>query len=243
MTNSDSTQVVLVSLSGCSSNGKTTIAKLLARIVPDLTLIHEDDFFKHDKDIPVNSKYGIQDWDCVGALDFDSFKAELDNIRRTGRIDAKLIHNNNVDSLDKFNLNEASLQPIREKFELLPDNLRIVLVDGFLIYHDKSVASKFDVRLLIRAPYETLKKRRAARPGYQTLDSFWVDPPYYFDDFVYKNYKEAHAHLFIDNNVEGQLKYELNDSIKDFNNDEDVQISTALTWVSDQIVNYCSSLR
>ncbi|KAL3232467.1 Nicotinamide riboside kinase [Nakaseomyces bracarensis] len=232
-------KVVLIALSGCSSSGKTTLAKLTAQLFPQATLIHEDDFYKHDEDVPMNTKYNIQDWDSVEALDFELFAKELDNISRSGTVSSKLIHNNNVDSLEKFQLDQERMDLLKARFEKVSTDLKIVIVDGFLIFHDPVISSKFDLKLFIRAPYDVLKSRRAARPGYQTLDSFWVDPPYYFDEFVYKTYRDAHSHLFVDNNVEGELKPEVSKTIKDFNNDDNTDINDALDWVCDQIVSYC----
>lgn len=107
-----SKKVILVALSGCSSSGKTTIAKLTANLFKEATLIHEDDFYKHDKDVPVDSKYNIQNWDSPEALDFKLFGTELDLIKQTGKIATKLIHNDNVDDpFTKFHIDEqASLE-------------------------------------------------------------------------------------------------------------------------------------
>lgn len=232
-------KTILIALSGCSSSGKTTLAKLTAQMFPQATLIHEDDFYKHDEHVPMNTKYNIQDWDSVDALDFDLFAKELDNIASTGTIDSNLIHNNNVDSLDKFQLDQSRMEQMKVKFSQIPPDLKIIIVDGFLIFHDPLISSKFDLKLFIRAPYEVLKRRRAARPGYQTLDSFWVDPPYYFDEFVYRTYRDAHKHLFINNDVEGELKPDVSKTIKDFNNDDNTDINDALEWVCDQIVAFC----
>lgn len=232
-------KTILIALSGCSSSGKTTLAKLTAQMFPQATLIHEDDFYKHDEHVPMNTKYNIQDWDSVDALDFDLFAKELDNIASTGTIDSNLIHNNNVDSLDKFQLDKSRMEQMKVKFSQIPSDLKIIIVDGFLIFHDPLISSKFDLKLFIRAPYEVLKRRRAARPGYQTLDSFWVDPPYYFDEFVYRTYRDAHQHLFINNDVEGELKPDVSKTIKDFNNDDNTDINDALEWVCDQIVAFC----
>ncbi|KAK5781716.1 hypothetical protein RI543_000902 [Arxiozyma heterogenica] len=235
-------KVVLVGLSGCSSSGKTTIAKLTSNLIDRSILIHEDDFFKHDDQIPINPKYNIANWDSPEALDLSLFSKELDHIRETGQTKTELIHNNNVDDLDKFQINPSILDQIRLKYSNIDSNLRIVIADGFMLFNDDDIRSKFDIKLLIRAPYEQLKKRRAARNGYQTLDSFWVDPPYYFDEFVYKSYSDTHGPLFINNDVEGQLDPIRSSDIKDFMNSDDVSIDNTLEWVCNQIVASCQQL-
>lgn len=147
------------------------------------------------------------------------------------------MHNNNTDDIAKFNLDPGFLQTLRYKLNAVVKSTTIVLVDGFMIYNSPRLTSKFDLKLFVRAPYEVLKERRSARPGYQTLDSYWVDPPYYFDEFVYDSYKTSHADLFIDGDVEGSLNPQTAAGIKDFNNDSQTSLMEALSWATDEICN------
>ena len=39
-------KAVVVGISGCSSSGKTTLARLLRDIFPSTFILHEDDFYK-----------------------------------------------------------------------------------------------------------------------------------------------------------------------------------------------------
>ncbi|CUS22319.1 LAQU0S05e02696g1_1 [Lachancea quebecensis] len=229
-------QVLLVGISGCSSSGKTTLAKLSAELLPTAVLIHEDDFFKHDEDIPFNGKYQIRDWDSPEALDMNLFGKELDHIKKTGNVSTELIHNNNHDNSEATEVRPEIQEEIKNKFAKVfnETSTKVVFVDGFMMFNDQHIASKFDLKLLIRAPYATLKKRRAARSGYQTLDSFWIDPPYYFDEFVYRSYARSHSHLFEGGNVEGVLKKD--SKILDFVNDDTTDINDALMWVCDCVV-------
>ncbi|EJS42016.1 nrk1p [Saccharomyces arboricola H-6] len=236
-----SKKVILVALSGCSSSGKTTIAKLTAKLFAKATLIHEDDFYKHDNDVPVDTKRNIQNWDSPEALDFELFSKELDIIKLTGKISVKLIHNNNVDDpLTKFQIDERVWNDLTAKYNSIDTNkYEVVIVDGFMIFNNNEISKKFDLRILVRAPYEVLKKRRASRKGYQTLDSFWVDPPYYFDEFVYRSYSENHAHLFVNGDVEGLLDPVKAKHIREFRNDGSTPIETSLEWVCQAILKLC----
>ncbi|KAL6948620.1 hypothetical protein ACO0QE_001092 [Hanseniaspora vineae] len=243
MTNS---QTVIVGLSEASSSGKTTLAKLITQLLPpeNVILIHEDDFFKHDDQVPIDKKYGIANWDCPEALDLPSFNEELKLIKLNGTaaILKELIHNNNVDSIDKFELDQGVVENLKQGFaSMLPPSCKIIIVDGFMMYQDDTLRSKFDVKLLVRAPYGTLKTRRAARPGYQTLESFWVDPPYYFDEFVYKSYKQTHARLFMDDNVESQNGMKPEFGISLFDNDDETPIECGLEWIFNALQTYFSS--
>lgn len=39
-------RALIVALSGCSSSGKTTLARLLRDIFPNTFILHEDDFYR-----------------------------------------------------------------------------------------------------------------------------------------------------------------------------------------------------
>lgn len=41
-------KAIIVALSGCSSSGKTTLARLLRDIFPNTFILHEDDFYKEE---------------------------------------------------------------------------------------------------------------------------------------------------------------------------------------------------
>ncbi|AQZ13915.1 NRK1 (YNL129W) [Zygosaccharomyces parabailii] len=234
-------KMFLVAVSGCSSSGKTTIAKIIAKLCPEITLIHEDDFYKHDEEVPYDEKRHIRNWDSPDALDLTLFGKELDTIKETGEISSQLVHNNNVDDISKFNLDYNFLKSLKMKLSEVSRKWKIVLVDGFMIYNSTALTAKFDLKLFFTAPYEVLKARRNARPGYQTLDSYWVDPPYYFDEFVYKSYKASHEPLFINGNVEGELNPETAPGIKRFVNGSHTLLTHALEWVTDEICKAASA--
>jgi nicotinamide/nicotinate riboside kinase len=43
-------KAVVVGISGCSSSGKTTLARLLRDLFPNTFIIHEDDFYKPESE-------------------------------------------------------------------------------------------------------------------------------------------------------------------------------------------------
>ncbi|EDO18581.1 hypothetical protein Kpol_1048p11 [Vanderwaltozyma polyspora DSM 70294] len=167
---------------------------------------------------------------------------ELCQIKSTGEIRSKLIHNDNVDDLSKFKLDTSYVDKIKQLYGSIDPSVKVILVDGFMLYNDKRISDLFDLKLLIRSPYSVLKQRRAARSGYQTLDSFWKDPPYYFDEFVYKSYVETHGFLFKDHNVEGELNPAIAKEIRDFNNGDGVAIKDAISWVCHNIIDLCKNI-
>jgi nicotinamide/nicotinate riboside kinase len=42
----DNAKAVIIAISGASSSGKTTLARLLRDIFPNTFILHEDDFYK-----------------------------------------------------------------------------------------------------------------------------------------------------------------------------------------------------
>ncbi|CAK7233899.1 ribosylnicotinamide kinase [Sporothrix bragantina] len=76
-------KAIIVGISGCSSSGKTTLARLLRDIFPNTFILHEDDFYKNDKDIPI-SVDGLADWDCAEALSLPDMEQALAHIRTHG---------------------------------------------------------------------------------------------------------------------------------------------------------------
>jgi nicotinamide/nicotinate riboside kinase len=46
----DEPRTILIGISGCSSSGKTTLARLLRDMFPETFILHEDDFYKPESE-------------------------------------------------------------------------------------------------------------------------------------------------------------------------------------------------
>ncbi|KAI0112246.1 nicotinamide riboside kinase 1 [Nemania sp. FL0031] len=77
-----SRKAIIVGISGPSSSGKTTLARLLRDVFPHTFILHEDDFYRPETELP--SKHGLLDWDCAEALNFDDMSRALEHIRAEG---------------------------------------------------------------------------------------------------------------------------------------------------------------
>ncbi|KAI5962215.1 NRK1 [Candida pseudojiufengensis] len=234
--------VVLIAFGGPSSSGKTTVARTIQSLIPQKTkLIHLDDFYLTDSKIPIDSKTGYQNWDCPEALDFKKFKKYLVGLKNGEEpISVESIQPKDTD----LKLNEEESSQIRhvidsnlKKF----DNKKIVFVDGFMLFHDPSIIKLFDISLFFHATFDTLKTRRDARKGYNTAEGFWVDPPNYFKSIVWPAYEESHKHLFIDDDINKNLKPDLLKTykIKELNNGESQNlfslVTNALNFIIDNL--------
>lgn len=203
--------ILLLGISGPSSSGKTTLSRLLRDIFPphQITLLHLDDFYLTDADIPV--KHGIQDWDCIESLNLPQLHSTLAYIKEHGKSPPDFVSQEDQNSVGAHGVDEKELTRLMVHTRQLVEDKRwkrrICIVDGFLLFSEgmKDVRELFDVRLFLRTSYATAKKRREARSGYVTLEGFWEDPPGYVDKIVWPNYVQDHAFLFEGQDVEGEL--------------------------------------
>jgi nicotinamide/nicotinate riboside kinase len=202
---------LLLGISGPSSSGKTTLSRLLRDLFPphQLTILHLDDFYHTDTNIPV--KNGIQDWDCIESLNLPQLQSTLAHIKTHGNIPPDFVSKEDQNSVGEHGVDAQVVQRLnRSVGELVTAsnwNRKIVIVDGFLLFSEemKEIRDMFDVRLFLRTSYETAKQRREARSGYVTLEGFWEDPPGYVDQIVWPNYVKDHKFLFENGDVEGKL--------------------------------------
>ncbi|KAI4719654.1 P-loop containing nucleoside triphosphate hydrolase protein [Aureobasidium sp. EXF-10727] len=239
-------KAVLIGVSGVSSSGKTTLARLLRDIVPNTFILHEDDFYKTDQEIPVNAD-GVQDWDCLESLDLGSLEQALDFIKTHGYLppnleskeDKNAVGESGVDRQRVAELQEAAREKLDAKFDV-----PVFIIDGFLLFSQEMqhIRELFDIKLFLRANHKTVKQRREARTGYVTLEGFWEDPPGYVDSVVWANYAKDHAFLFEDGDVEGKLRDDLCEELKIDTAPLKVQgnMTACVEWAYDKIMNHLS---
>ena len=213
----DKQKAILVGVSGVSSSGKTTLARLLRDIFPRTFILHEDDFYKTDTEIPVNSE-GVQDWDCLGSINLPDLEKALDYIKSHGNLPTWLDSKEDQNSVGESGVRKERIAELkRQAHDSFSDDqgTRIAIIDGFLLFSEemKSIRELFDVKVFLRTDYKTAKSRREARSGYVTLEGFWEDPPGYVDNIVWPNYVKEHAFLFEDGNVEGSLNHEVSQQL------------------------------
>ncbi|EDN03798.1 conserved hypothetical protein [Histoplasma mississippiense (nom. inval.)] len=221
-----SRKTIVVGISGPSSSGKTTLARLLrtvftpesngARIADSgaiekeradgagkggvgnreavkVFIIHEDDFYKPDDQIPVtttSSGKRVQDWDTVEALDIRQLVSALSYVRSRGVLPPRLKSKEDLNEVTGSGVDEDTIRRIRHRVtrtmetillstksetDSLP--LSLVFLEGFLLYAPpgdenhplRAVHDSIQVPLFLPATYSVLKKRREGRTGYVTI--------------------------------------------------------------------------
>lgn len=210
---SDPRPVLLIGISGPSSSGKTTVSRLLRDIFPKTTILHLDDFYLTDVEVPV--KDGVQDWDCLESLDVKGLRDALIYIKTHGNSPLDFVSKEDQNSVGEHGVAKDVVEGLKARVDKMVRErgweTPIAIVDGFLLFAEsmKEIRELFDVRLFLRTSYETAKRRREARSGYVTLEGFWEDPPGYVDKIVWPNYVQDHAFLFKEKDVEGDLDEEV----------------------------------
>ncbi|TKX21238.1 AAA domain-containing protein 9 [Elsinoe australis] len=204
-------KTILIGISGVSSSGKTTLSRLLRDVFPRTFILHEDDFYKTDNEIPV--KNGVADWDCIESLNLPAMQEALTYIKEHGTSPPGLVSKEDQNSVGEVKVNADVLVSLKTKAkqEFGDGTSKVAIVDGFLLFSEemKAIRELFDVKLFLRTDYKTARSRRGARKGYVTLEGFWEDPEGYVDDVVWPNYVKDHAFLFGDGDVEGEVRSEL----------------------------------
>ncbi|KAM0261034.1 hypothetical protein ACHAQJ_002473 [Trichoderma viride] len=207
-------KALIVALSGCSSSGKTTLARLLRDIFPNTFILHEDDFYRPEVELPM--KHGLLDWDCAEAIDISAMAEALSYIRQHASFPPTLDSKEDQNSVGECPVSPSTISDLKSKVSsLLPSNhplsnsaLRLCLLDGFLLYPPSmsSIQPHLDIKLFLRTSYAKAKARREARDGYVTLEGFWADPPGYVDKIVWPNYVAEHSWMFQGGDVEAEYK-------------------------------------
>lgn len=201
---------LIIGISGPSSSGKTTLARLLRDIYPNIFLLHEDDFYKTDTEIPKHPGTDLADWDCLDAINIPAFSAALQHIREHGSAPPDFVSKEDRNSVGKVDVEASLIEDLKWRASrwMYQDLPPLVIIDGFLLYSEgmRDVRQHFDAKLFVRTDYATAKQRREARSGYVTLEGFWEDPPGYVEKVVWPNYVQDHAFLFEGGDVEGEVK-------------------------------------
>ncbi|KAL2265376.1 hypothetical protein VTJ83DRAFT_6476 [Remersonia thermophila] len=222
----DKPRTILIGISGCSSSGKTTLARLLRDWFPETFILHEDDFYKPESELP--QTHGFVDWDCPEAISIPDLEAALVHIRATGTLPPTLNSKEDLNSVGPSPLTPARraaleskvrawLQPGRPGADIFPPpspdgnaaaaaaaaartKTRICILEGFLLFSPprfSAVMALLDVKLFLRASKRAALDRRARRDGYVTLEGFWADPPGYVDRVVWPGYVKHHRWMFV----------------------------------------------
>lgn len=208
--------VIIIAVGGPSCSGKTTLAKHLLRILPNSSILHQDDFAPPSELIPIHPTLGVQDWDHPeGAIEWPRMRNVLKYIKEhNGTFPPEHSSHDFMNAQVPVHIDEDIAKRWKSKFSdfHIPssetEEMVYVIADGFLLYWDEECRKSYDVQFFVRESENVLRKRREERQGYHTAEGLmWKDPPNYWQQIVWPSYIYAHQHLFTDGNVEsGSIK-------------------------------------
>ncbi|KAF4585820.1 Nicotinamide riboside kinase [Ophiocordyceps camponoti-floridani] len=242
-----SPSALIVAISGCSSSGKTTLARLVRNLFPGTFILHQDDFYRPEAELPF--KNGLRDWDCAEAVDVPAMMEALTYIHHHASFPPTLESKEDQNAIGNCPIPSQVINTLKSRIEtslppshpLLTGSLRLCLLDGFLLYA-KSMAAlqpSLDVKLFVRASYASAKARREARAGYVTIEGFWEDPPGYVEAVVWPNYVADHGWMFEGADVEGPYRKDALESagIRTLDDEKpDVDLAVTLEWMVNTIL-------
>lgn len=220
-------RTLILSLSGPSSSGKTTLARLLRTILntplplpyPKISsfILHEDDFYVTDALIPIDPATGLADWDCLGAIDVEALILALKHIKLHGRPPDELVSKEDQNEVGDSGVGEQTIEEVGREFRGRlegavkgVEELKVAIIDGFLLYAPPENGSPLapllellDVKLFLRTTQAKMRERREKRKGYVTLEGFWEDPEGYLEKIVWPNYERDHKWMFEGGDADG----------------------------------------
>ncbi|KOS45480.1 hypothetical protein ACN38_g3622 [Penicillium nordicum] len=127
MSNPVHEKAVVIGISGPSSSGKTTLARLLQRVFCGVNLkpedsrlntfiIHEDDFYFPDDKIPYTTTASgekIQDWDTASAIDIPFLSQALHYVRENGTLPPRLRSKEDQNDATDSGISDDLVQELR----------------------------------------------------------------------------------------------------------------------------------
>ncbi|KAH8697670.1 P-loop containing nucleoside triphosphate hydrolase protein [Talaromyces proteolyticus] len=155
-----SAKTIVIGLSGPSSSGKTTLARLLRTIFAvdnrvRTFIIHEDDFYHSDDKIPVTTTAKgelVQDWDTIGAIDVNFLASALAYVREHGTLPPRLQSKEDQNEATDPGVTQAKIESISQSVQARLSNsqeysktagsgtgeelppLTVAILEGFLLY-------------------------------------------------------------------------------------------------------------
>ncbi|KAJ5297472.1 hypothetical protein N7508_007721 [Penicillium antarcticum] len=186
-------KATIIGISGPSSSGKTTLARLLQRIFCGVNLtangdvnlntfiIHEDDFYFPDDQIPtvtLPSGKQIQDWDTASAIDIPFLSKALTYVRENGTLPPRLRSKEDqndegesgIDDSVVFELRDIVTQALSSSFLEGGIMQTVAFLEGFLLFSPPDTTNN---------PQEKSKEHHILRPVHNAINlHLFLPAPY-----------------------------------------------------------------
>lgn len=176
-------RVILVGIAGPSCGGKSTLAETLAvKLGSPLTPISLDAYFMPQR-MP-RDKYG-RNWETPAGVDFDTLREDLEHVQeimsQVSEVPKKLVVRGNP-----HRGGGDIVRPGHELQRLDDVDPVVVVIEGFLLFHDEKLSCMFDASLWLDVgEVECCERRynREARDMDKNIYKQW------FKDVVWKHFQ------------------------------------------------------
>ncbi|XP_066473558.1 nicotinamide riboside kinase 1 [Tiliqua scincoides] len=157
-------KMLVIGLGGVTNGGKTTLARRLEKLLPNCSIISQDDFFKPESEVAIDD-HGFLQYDVLEALQMEKMVAS---------IRSWMTHSGESASTRLLNSTHS--------YQKGTEGIYILIVEGFLLYNYRPLSDVWDKKYFLTIPYEECKRRRSSRIYNPP------DPPGYFDGHVWPMY-------------------------------------------------------
>lgn len=156
--------VYLICVAGSTGSGKSTLVYGLQERFPELIeIIYFTDYQKDIKQVPVC--YGMKNWDCPEAIDFDKLFSDLMNLKEGKNI--KIMTKN-----EKYNPSYT------ENWKRIPHTIKakkIVFIEGYMALVSERVRELYDFSIFLDlSSEERMKRRRLKKQSQEYIDKILI---------------------------------------------------------------------
>ena len=141
-------QVLVIGIAGGSGSGKTTLMKnIISRFGAQIAVISHDNYYKRRDELPFEERCKLN-YDEPAAFDTQLMVRKLEQLRQGKAIDCPVYD---------FTVHNRSDEVIR----IEPKN--VIVVEGILIFENKSLRDKMDIKIFVDTDADVRLCRRIKR--------------------------------------------------------------------------------
>ncbi|KAJ6669607.1 hypothetical protein lerEdw1_000156 [Lerista edwardsae] len=171
-------KTLVIGLGGVTNGGKTTLTRRLEKLLPNCSIISQDDFFKPESEVAIDDR-GFLQYDVLDALHMEEMVASIRSWMTRSEDSAVTTQPNSLDSNQKGT-----------------EEVHVLIVEGFLLYNYRPLSDVWNKKYFLTIPYEECKRRRRNSCCASEVAIFLrssriynpPDPPGYFDGHVWPMY-------------------------------------------------------
>jgi len=145
---------IFIGIVGPSGAGKSTTCKFLKTELKDIEHIKLDNYFKDPRRFP--KKYGYPNWELPQNLKFDLLLRHINRLKKGLPVNTKTF--------------PKKKGGVRVPITLTPK--KYILVEGFLLFKDKSIRDSLDIKIYLDVPKEVMLERRKIRFGESHVNEY-----------------------------------------------------------------------